>query len=354
MQGKTSPPDYLSESDLISLMEKHGIGTDASIAVHINNICERNYVSIQAGRKVVPTELGITLVRGYQKIDPELCSPQVRCTACNVPHELTASLPCMHERLTSRFTYMSSMHCVLRFAEVYNHAIVDEPVNESHAAATHRHAPAEPDFKGTHSAFCSGKSGIDLPYLARASVRMWLAEKHCSSICKPRNRLCQHIYYPNHFSVLLQLCRNTALFWLHAPSEECGGLSPMFKTGLIQRCPLPVQVRGHVEAQISLIAAGKAEKGAVVLHTLAQFAHKFRFFVSHIARMDDLFQASFSPLSSSGKQHWIEFASGSEVGSASCQWPLNCVWYWLGATFVLSVNLPGLTLASMPEAELWF
>ena len=76
-QGKTSAPDYLSESELIGLMEKHGIGTDASISVHINNICERNYVSIQAGRKVVPTELGITLVRGYQLIDPELCRAQV-------------------------------------------------------------------------------------------------------------------------------------------------------------------------------------------------------------------------------------------------------------------------------------
>lgn len=119
-QGKTSPPDYLTEAELIGLMEKHGIGTgglqaggevqggrvmprrragaleggplravpslllpaiahvpqlplhdckptlmfaDASIPVHINNICERNYVSIQSGRRCVPTELGITLIR---------------------------------------------------------------------------------------------------------------------------------------------------------------------------------------------------------------------------------------------------------------------------------------------------
>lgn len=75
---KTSPPPYLSESDLLSLMEKHGIGTDASMATHIENICTRNYVTLAENRRLVPQKLGIALVHGYQMVDNELVIPKVR------------------------------------------------------------------------------------------------------------------------------------------------------------------------------------------------------------------------------------------------------------------------------------
>lgn len=78
-EGKTTPPKLLTESDLISLMEKHGIGTDATHAEHIETIKTRNYVVITKDKRFLPTSLGMGLVEGYEAMEMiELPKPHLR------------------------------------------------------------------------------------------------------------------------------------------------------------------------------------------------------------------------------------------------------------------------------------
>lgn len=63
LEGSTSAPNLLTEADLIALMEKHNIGTDATHADHIEKIKERHYVGLQ-DNKFVPGQLGMGLVEG--------------------------------------------------------------------------------------------------------------------------------------------------------------------------------------------------------------------------------------------------------------------------------------------------
>ena len=96
IEGKTSPPENLSEVELIELMDKHGIGTDATIATHIKTIQDREYVKSISGRdtdddddrilrqhtvsRFLPTNLGLALNHVYQKLElhETLFQPRVR------------------------------------------------------------------------------------------------------------------------------------------------------------------------------------------------------------------------------------------------------------------------------------
>ena len=48
-EGRTTAPGYLTEPELIGLMDANGIGTDATMAEHIAKIKEREYVMTQPG-----------------------------------------------------------------------------------------------------------------------------------------------------------------------------------------------------------------------------------------------------------------------------------------------------------------
>ncbi|KAG7008699.1 DNA topoisomerase 3 [Physcia stellaris] len=92
-EGETTPPGYLTEPELISLMDANGIGTDATMAEHISKIKDREYVITQprggggrgrgAGSSVqqfIPTTLGVALIEGYDNIglDTSLGKPFLR------------------------------------------------------------------------------------------------------------------------------------------------------------------------------------------------------------------------------------------------------------------------------------
>jgi len=78
VQGETEPPQLLTEADLISLMDKHGIGTDATHADHIETVKQREYIGVQGNDKLVPGFLGIALCEGYDSMGFQMSKPNLR------------------------------------------------------------------------------------------------------------------------------------------------------------------------------------------------------------------------------------------------------------------------------------
>ncbi|AFN82872.1 DNA topoisomerase II [Encephalitozoon romaleae SJ-2008] len=76
-EGKTTAPKYLSEAELISLMDKNGIGTDATIHEHIQKIQERGY-AIKVGEEIRPLGLGMALIDGYERFGLNVSKPSLR------------------------------------------------------------------------------------------------------------------------------------------------------------------------------------------------------------------------------------------------------------------------------------
>lgn len=76
-KGKTTPPQPMTESELISLMDKNGIGTDSTIHEHIKKIQVRKY-AYKKNSYIFPTKLGTCLIKGYNIFDLEFSTPKLR------------------------------------------------------------------------------------------------------------------------------------------------------------------------------------------------------------------------------------------------------------------------------------
>ncbi|KAL0350367.1 UNVERIFIED_CONTAM: DNA topoisomerase 3-alpha [Sesamum radiatum] len=76
--GVTRPPPLLSEADLLSCMDKAGIGTDATMHDHIKKLLDRYYATKDSSMRFSPTKLGEALVMGYDDMGYELWKPYLR------------------------------------------------------------------------------------------------------------------------------------------------------------------------------------------------------------------------------------------------------------------------------------
>ena len=77
VERKTEPPPYLSESELLKLMKKYGIGTDATMQDHIHTNIKRKYFYIEK-KRCIPTPLGKAVATTLYSIVPEIVKPEVR------------------------------------------------------------------------------------------------------------------------------------------------------------------------------------------------------------------------------------------------------------------------------------
>lgn len=81
-------------------MDKHGIGTDATHAEHINTIKDRGYIGQIDRGFLVPGTIGMGLVEGYDAVELPLAKPHLRaglerdlkliCTGHRPPNEVLA------------------------------------------------------------------------------------------------------------------------------------------------------------------------------------------------------------------------------------------------------------------------
>lgn len=157
-EGKTAAPSYLTEADLIALMDANGIGTDATMAEHIQKIQDRQYVSVvprssrraddDGGQEVVddapparggrgggargrggsrggagggrgsvmefiPTRLGVALIEGFDRMnfDTSLGKPFLR-------KEMELKMKAICEGRTTRQVVLNES--ISQYRQVYN------------------------------------------------------------------------------------------------------------------------------------------------------------------------------------------------------------------------------------------
>eukprot|EP00004_Rigifila_ramosa_P023115 TRINITY_DN6436_c0_g1_i1.p1 TRINITY_DN6436_c0_g1~~TRINITY_DN6436_c0_g1_i1.p1 ORF type:complete len:861 (-),score=112.23 TRINITY_DN6436_c0_g1_i1:18-2501(-) len=112
-EGTTTAPALLTEAELIQLMDKNGIGTDATMAEHIHTIQKRKYAEKQ-GNFFLPSRLGIALVLAYESMGLDLAKPLLRC-------QMETDMRAIADGRAERDLVVS--HWVQTMHRIYNHTV---------------------------------------------------------------------------------------------------------------------------------------------------------------------------------------------------------------------------------------
>ena len=75
--SKTTPPKHLTEAELLTLMDKHGIGTKATAPSHIETNKKRGYFETK-GKTIVIQETGFSLMDALSASVPLVVKPEIR------------------------------------------------------------------------------------------------------------------------------------------------------------------------------------------------------------------------------------------------------------------------------------
>ena len=131
VEGHTSAPSALTESDLIGLMETHGIGTDATIAEHIKKVLERSYVEKRSAL-FYPTTIGTMLLKGYTDCGFDLGKPELRAEMERAVDKVAAGQQSKRDAIDHIISLMRPLY-----------GMAAKAVHKLHAAAAAAFAPTD-------------------------------------------------------------------------------------------------------------------------------------------------------------------------------------------------------------------
>ncbi|WNY25291.1 DNA topoisomerase [Methanolapillus millepedarum] len=109
MASKTAPPKKLMESELLTLMDKNGIGTKATAPTHIETNKKRGYFET-AGKTISILDTGYMLMESLDTAVPIVIRPEIRSQVENLIQQVEDGKMTMNEALLSGTALIKKMY----------------------------------------------------------------------------------------------------------------------------------------------------------------------------------------------------------------------------------------------------